>query len=102
MNNFYMINNDTDLILLSDGDVYFDTRDNNYYYYSVNNGNTLSTLISTTAQNNYATFSYVNSSSYSSIDERKNIKRYLKENPEFLDELICELRKEKIEKILNK
>jgi len=37
-----------------------------------------------------------------SVEEREYIKKYLKNNPEILNELILELRKDKIEKILSR
>lgn len=106
----HIINNDYDMLDLHDGDYYFDSRDDKYYMYY----NGVSTEIMTTISSSGSIFgnniynsniysnSYTNSSiTYTPYYDKETIKTYLKDNPELLDELIMEIRKEKIEKILN-
>lgn len=96
---FKIVYTDNDMWGLCDGDYYFDTRDNTYYIYnkmgSIEISTTLSSVSNTFSQN------YTISSNIITYD-RENLKEYLKSNPELLDELICDLRKEKINKLRNK
>lgn len=98
-NVFKVVYGDNDIYGLCDGDYYFDTRDNTYYIYynmgSIEISTTLSSVSNTFSQN------YTISSNIITYD-RENLKEYLKSNPELLDELICDLRKEKINKLRNK
>ena len=101
---FKIVYTDNDMYGLCDGDYYFDTRDNRYYIYyrmgSIEIINTLSSALNTFSSNCYVND---NSISYSSmIYDREILKEYLKNDPELLNELLCEIRKEKIQKILNK
>ena len=96
---FKVVYTDNDIYGLCDGDYYFDTRDNIYYIYykmgSIEISTTLSSVSNTFSQN------YTISSNSITYD-REYLKEYLKSNPELLDELICDLRKEKINKLRNK
>lgn len=102
---FNVIYTDNDIYGLCDGDYYFDTRDNRYYiYYNMGTIEISTTLISTSnitssTYSGVVTPSYLNSYTYY---DKESLKTYLKENPELLDELICDLRKEKINKLRNK
>ena len=105
---FLIVNNDYDMLNLVDGDCYFDSRDDKYYmYYNGISTEIISGTTATIGNNIYNNNIYSNTYSNSSITytyryDRETIKTYLKENPELLDELIMEIRKEKIENILNK
>lgn len=98
---------ESDINNLNDGDYYYDTRNDNYYiYYRTGSIQIISysgTSNAIASSYNTYTLSSNSISLNSTIHyDKTSLKKYLKENPDLLDEIICELRKEKIDKIRNK
>lgn len=87
------------------GDIFYDSDNNRYTYTKtgVESSPLYIEYVNTTAATTTTTsLEYVNTTATTASLESSYIKQYLKNNPELLDELITELRKEKINKILNK
>lgn len=104
LNNISVVYTDSDIYNLLGGECYYDTRDNKYYiYYNTGAIETPYAITSLDISNytNYTNYqTYITTSN--TYDEKGYIKEYLKNNPELLDELICEIRKDKIQNILKK